>query len=336
MIARLLIWSLLVSCTSSLFAQDIHFSMADMSPLTLNPANTGMFEGDWRFASNYRNQWKAIGQPLETLAASYDAQIHSLPKNFSAGIVFVGDRSGGLNLLVSKILLSVGSKFKFNSNTISIGLQGGYVMKRYSILGMTLPGQFNMDTGQFDSSLPSGEDGLTERLGYLDINLGAVYQRTIDKGLITFGASAFHVNMPNESFFGRRNRLPIRPLIHASLEYEIKPQWFIRPSVISMFHSKAQEILAVTHIGYRPISNADNIQAIYMGVEMRTGVNRNGDAFVVLAGMDFNKVKVAISYDVNYSGLQAATNNRGAVEMSLIFVSPSSKPAQLTLPCDRY
>lgn len=307
-----------------------------MSPLTQNPANTGVFDGDWRFASNYRNQWKAIGQPLETVAASYDTQLHSLPKNFSGGLIFVGDRSGGLNLLVSKILLSVGSKFKLKSGVFSVGLQGGYVMKRYSILGMTLPGQFNMDTGQFDSALPSGEDGLTDRLGYFDVNVGALYQRKFSKGIVDFGVAAFHVNMPNESFFDRRNRLPIRPLVHASLSYDIKPQWFIRPAVVTMFHSKAQEILINTNIGYRPISNADNIQAIYMGVEMRTGVNRNGDAFVILAGMDFTKVKVALSYDVNYSGLQAATNNRGAVEMSLIFVSPSSKPAQLTLPCDRY
>jgi len=38
-------------------AQDPNFSQFFASPLTLNPALTGKFDGNFRLAGNYRNQW---------------------------------------------------------------------------------------------------------------------------------------------------------------------------------------------------------------------------------------------------------------------------------------
>ncbi|MCB0762457.1 MAG: PorP/SprF family type IX secretion system membrane protein [Flavobacteriales bacterium] len=332
----ILIFFLALGCGLQLAAQDIHFSQVHLSPLTTNPANTGAFDGDWRFASNYRNQWKAISTPLETVSASFDSQIYRLPGKFSWGLTFIGDRSGGVQLTVSKFLASVGYQIQMGSGALNLGLQAGYVIKNYSLAGMTLPGQWNMEIGQFDSSLPSGEDGLGDRLSYLDVNAGALYKKAFAKGNFSVGAAIFHVNMPNESFFDRRNRLPMRPLINGSLRYHLNDKWFIEPNVVAMFHSKAQEILVNTCAGITPENNSDNIQAIYAGIQLRSGVYRNGDAIIVLTGIDFRKFRIGMSYDVNYSSLNIATDNRGAFEISFVYISPSSKPKQLTLPCDRY
>lgn len=86
-------------------AQDIHFSLFDLNPLTLNPANTGMMEGDWRLANSYRTQWRAIGDPLNTFGVSYDQQLYALPYNLSAGVVFTSDKSGGIELTENRILI---------------------------------------------------------------------------------------------------------------------------------------------------------------------------------------------------------------------------------------
>ncbi|MEM6697047.1 MAG: type IX secretion system membrane protein PorP/SprF, partial [Bacteroidota bacterium] len=45
---------------SRVSAQDIHFSQIGYSPLNLNPALTGIFEGDMRFTGNYRQQWNPV------------------------------------------------------------------------------------------------------------------------------------------------------------------------------------------------------------------------------------------------------------------------------------
>jgi hypothetical protein len=44
---------------TELSAQDPHFSQFFASPLTLNPALTGKFDGVLRVAGNYRDQWPA-------------------------------------------------------------------------------------------------------------------------------------------------------------------------------------------------------------------------------------------------------------------------------------
>ena len=43
--------------TTTALAQDPHFTQYFTSPLTLNPALTGLVQGDLRFAANYRQQW---------------------------------------------------------------------------------------------------------------------------------------------------------------------------------------------------------------------------------------------------------------------------------------
>lgn len=53
--------------------QDIHFSQFYASPLQLNPATAGMFEGDIRVNCLYRTQWPSITAPFTTMAAAIDA-----------------------------------------------------------------------------------------------------------------------------------------------------------------------------------------------------------------------------------------------------------------------
>src|ERR1044071_8657006 len=56
-------------------AQDPNFSQFFVSPLTLNPAMTGKFNGDFRIAGNYRDQWPAISKAFVTSTASIDFPI---------------------------------------------------------------------------------------------------------------------------------------------------------------------------------------------------------------------------------------------------------------------
>ena len=78
---------LLVGLASlSLNAQDIHFSQFFSSPLTLNPALTGAFNGNIRGILNYRNQWNSFA-PFNTFATSVDANFgSSFLKNDIMGI----------------------------------------------------------------------------------------------------------------------------------------------------------------------------------------------------------------------------------------------------------
>ncbi|MEL6925345.1 MAG: type IX secretion system membrane protein PorP/SprF, partial [Bacteroidota bacterium] len=53
---------LLVSVASFAQAQNPinHFSLFDFTPLTLNPAQTGAYEGSVRIGGLYRDQWRSF------------------------------------------------------------------------------------------------------------------------------------------------------------------------------------------------------------------------------------------------------------------------------------
>src|ERR1700747_1692710 len=69
-------------------AQDPGFSQFFASPLTLNPALTGKFDGVVRVGGNYRNQWPAINNAFIPSTVSVDAPIlvNKLPENDTWGI----------------------------------------------------------------------------------------------------------------------------------------------------------------------------------------------------------------------------------------------------------
>src|ERR1700733_1793510 len=57
------------------FAQDHMYSQFFNSPLYLNPALTGQFQGDLRMNLIYRNQWTAVPGTLSYTSASIDLNI---------------------------------------------------------------------------------------------------------------------------------------------------------------------------------------------------------------------------------------------------------------------
>ena len=65
----------LFSIINSVSGQDPHFSQYFSSPLTLNPAMTGYFKGDYRMSANFRQQWWSVGSPFVTNTLSYDTKL---------------------------------------------------------------------------------------------------------------------------------------------------------------------------------------------------------------------------------------------------------------------
>src|SRR3954468_5085394 len=92
-------------------AQDPNFSQFFVSPLTLNPALTGKFDGVYRVAGNFRNQWPTINNAFVTKTASIDFGIlkKRIPDNdqFGVGIMGFTDRAGDGVLTSNYLGLSI-------------------------------------------------------------------------------------------------------------------------------------------------------------------------------------------------------------------------------------
>ena len=98
MIKRLLGFCLAAGCSSALLAQDPQFSQFFSSPLTLNPALTGNFNGTTRMVGNIRSQNADYNNAYNTKTASVDFNLlGNRIKQFdrqSMGVLFLSDQTG--------------------------------------------------------------------------------------------------------------------------------------------------------------------------------------------------------------------------------------------------
>jgi type IX secretion system PorP/SprF family membrane protein len=321
---------------SSVSGQDIHFSQYYASPLSLNPANTGNYDGDWRLMNSYRQQWKSIKEPFVTNAIAYDRNFYVLNENISGGLIFINDKSGGANLTVNKVFLSAAYHKAINGHKLHIGYQVGYVQKNISLAGVTFPDQYDRNIGQFNAQLPNNETFNGEQLSYVDMNIGAIYGRRIGRFDLEAGLAFFHFNYPKETFFKPGNSLISRKLMHFSAKFDVTEKIFLQPRILLMGTTKTTDYLAGSNIGYRIAENKATIKSIFAGILFRNGISRNNDAFIAIAGINFKAFDLGFSYDYNVSDLNIATNYMGGFEISFIYTGINTVLKKISIPCDRY
>ena len=184
------------------FAQDPNFSQFFASPMTLNPALTGKFDGVYRFAANYRNQWPTINNAYTTMTASFDMGImkNRIPEfdQFGVGLMAYSDKAGNGALNSTYYALSVAYHKALDENgyhQIGAGFQGTYMNKRLNTAKLTFQDQLT----------PMGFTGVTQEsfsssqvnLNYFDVNAGIIYNgSTNGYNNFYFGASMYHINRP--------------------------------------------------------------------------------------------------------------------------------------------
>lgn len=331
-----LFFALVFVCVFFSKAQDIHFSQFYASPLSLNPANTGLFAGNWRISNNYRTQWSALGYPFKTISFGVDKPFRIKPdRHIGLGLFVVNDNSGAVGLNVNKVYAAIAYNFKFdNIHTISAGVQFGYVVKNFKLDGITFPSQFNDQTGYFDPNLPNNLDNWTQNINYTDINIGVTYAGKFGKLLPFGGISLFHITNPKESFLRQDNKLPLRIAINAGTEYKIYEKYSLFPELITMYHKRAGNwVLGSRFFYYFPEKNL--IRNAFGGIHTRYSFS-NFDALIFSGGLSVYGFDIGISYDVNISALRQATKSKGAFELSIIYKDISKSLTKIALPCDRY
>ncbi|MGN6165781.1 MAG: PorP/SprF family type IX secretion system membrane protein, partial [Flavisolibacter sp.] len=163
---KLFLSFLILICVLSLKAQDPNFSQFFASPLTLNPALTGKFDGVFRVAGNYRNQWPTINNAFTTATVSLDASIlrNSIPDydQFGVGLMAFSDKSGNGVLQNNFLALSTSYHKALDENgfhQIGLGFQGTYVNKRLDIASLKFESMLRADgfTGLMDESFSSNQ-----------------------------------------------------------------------------------------------------------------------------------------------------------------------------------
>ncbi|MEM7105555.1 MAG: PorP/SprF family type IX secretion system membrane protein [Bacteroidota bacterium] len=340
-IFKLLLLSIF-SCVLSLsHAQDIHFSQFNLSPLTLNPAYTGAFEGSFRIGGIYRDQWRSvIDNQFVTPSFYIDAPIiRGFGKNdwVGVGVSILNDKAGTSELSRLNAMLSLAYHLALGSkaNTyISIGAQGGMVQKKITTTALTFADQFQ--GGQFVGSSADLSNIPDDNISYLDFQAGLVLNSNVtSKFNFYLGYSAHHLTQPEDAFLTNTpnddKKLSMRHVANGGFNIDFGKRWVFSPTALYQRQASASETDIQALFGYH--LKTDKTVTLNFGAGYRLK-----DAAIARIGMDIKGLKAGIAYDFNTSDLTSASSGRGGFEIALAYIAkiyrtPVVKPV---LFCPRF
>lgn len=318
----------------SVNAQDPHFSQFFASPLTLNPAFTGKFNGTWRLAANHRDQWPSIPKAYVTSSASFDFPIlkGKIPETdvFGVGLSGLTDASANSILKLNYGSLSMSYHRALDEdgfNTIGAGFQGTYSSLNLDVTKLTFEDMLTQNgfTGTTSDLITNGANQ-----SYFDVNAGVLYSGS-SNGVNNYylGVSMYHINRPKVSFKDKNWYLSGRITVHGGGSFPVSDQLTLHTSVIHQIQNKASETTLGAAIAANLNQDQDNPTSVYLGSWMRFN-----DAAVPYIGLEFGGLRIGASYDFNISSLKAATGSRGGSEISLIYIK---QPAENKgIPCPKF
>ena len=331
----LVILTLLISTSFLVKAQDPHFSQFFASPLTLNPALTGKFDGTVRVAGNYRNQWPAFNNVYTTYTASIDFGImkDNLPDydTWGIGIMALNDEAGGGVLKNTYLGVSTSYHKALDEDgfqQLGIGFQGTYGQKRLDTRALKFT----------DMLTPFGFTGVTAEIfnndnlniNYLDVNAGIIYTAsTNEDNNFYIGASMYHVNRPKESFMGGSWNISTRTTLNAGGFFPVSDVLTLHASGIHQVQNKASETVIGGALSASIDPDSESPSNVYFGSWYRLK-----DALIPYIGLEFAGLRIGASYDINTSSLKTGSQSRGGMEISLIYIK---KPAgHKGIPCPKF
>jgi type IX secretion system PorP/SprF family membrane protein len=339
---------LLMAVISLLFtlpanAQDPGFSQFFASPLTLNPALTGKFNGILRVAGNYRNQWPAINNAFITSTVSIDAPIlvNKLPVNDTWGIGFLAMNDKTASGILTSNYFSFSTAYHKaldvdGYHSIGVGFQGTYANQNLDGTRLTFEDGLQLD-GTFLRSPTEAINSEFVSVHYFDADLGVLYNASTDgNNNFYLGASAYHLNRPKASFLGVDTiNIPIRETIHGGGFFPLAgtASTIYVSGLISNQAGARQYVLGGAWSASATTDETSPVN-FYAGVWARF-TNNTTDALIPYVGLDYNNFSLGVTYDVNISPLASASQSRGGIEISLIYIKKSSD-GKHGIPCPRF
>ena len=312
-------------------AQDVHFTQYFTSPLTLNPAMTGLVAEDLRFSANYRTQWSTVSaNPYITGTASYDMAMlkGKLPEGdaLGMGMMVLYDKagSGGLTNTTAGLSLAYHKAFgRDKQQHFSIGAQGVLVQKHLDFAKLTFEDMYDKGTGAL--VYPTSQTFNNADLSYPDFNLGLMYSgKVADHTTLYAGYSYYHLTQPVESFLKDSYTIHNRQSMYLGGAFDMNENTVLYASALYQSQASAWEAVLGAAVGFimNPGHDAEfqKNTILYLG-----GWYRYGDALAPYLGIEWSKMRLGVSYDVNLSQFTPATHGAGAYELSLIYFGRINK-----------
>jgi len=319
----LLLTSVTLLSSPSARAQDIHFSQFFETPLLRNPALAGIFTGDYRVQTVFRDQWNSFNNAYRTgsLSGEYKWPIGKGNDFLTTGMEILYDKAGTAALSTTELMPALNYHKSLSNDKpmyLAVGFMGGLVSKTLDLSKVTTNSQYNGTA--YDPALPNGETILSPNTHYLDGALGISFNTAFgadNKNTMYAGLSYFHLNRPKNSFYQNPTvELDPKYVVSAGVKTIINDYvWFTIQADYSQ-QGPANETIAGVMVSYKLGDDSDPSPYVFnLGTYLRWK-----DAFIPVVKLEMNAFTVGLSYDANISQLATVSEGRGGFELSLSYI----------------
>jgi type IX secretion system PorP/SprF family membrane protein len=319
-----------------LLSQDIHISQFWLSPVAINPAAAGFFDGDIRLGIYNRTQWRAITKAYQTVGVAGDFPLVKRPGKqdlFGMGVSLDYDQAGDskYTTIQGNLMLSYAHALTSRNNHFLMGgIMLGGVQRSWGYAQLRFDEQWK--DGMFNPNIGNNETFYGTNYWIADLGLGIQWFYQPD--FLTFfqaGFSVYHLNTPTITMLNDGDvHLPVKWGTHVVTSIEVHPDIAIIPVLYFAYQDIYREfLLGVSYSHTLPIDVKGFKNTVNIGL-----FHRWKDALYLSAGMEWRRLTIGISYDFNLSDLIQASHARGGVEIALSYIIKKRKYLrQKAIPC---
>jgi type IX secretion system PorP/SprF family membrane protein len=301
----------LINCSINLYAQDPIFTQFYSNPVYLNPAFAGSNKCP-RIVSNFRNQWPGFSGDFITTSLTYDQYVDKIKGGL--GVILMSDQ-------VAKTLKSNEASFVYSYHqhlsrkfTLNFGIQGTYISKSVDRSNLTFGDMIHPRRG----FVLSTQDVINYApVDIFDFSAGILGYT--DKFYVGF--ATHHLTEPSFSYISTNNTsfLNRRYTAHAGTEISLNSK--------SLF-SEEEKSLSPSVLFIKQ----GDFQQLNFGLYYKKGNYvvgawyREGDSFIVTAGMNTKLLRIGYSYDLTTSQLGVYSGGSHEISIALkLYCAPKKK-----------
>jgi type IX secretion system PorP/SprF family membrane protein len=278
-----------------------------------------MFNGDYRIGAAYRSQWQTVPVSYSTFSMSGEKRYRpkQLEKDMvGVGITFNSDRAGDARYGTTQLYASGSYIFlgkPDSSLIVTLGMNVGWCQVGFDYSKMTFDNQY--DGLSYNKAISSGEQFNWTTRNFIDLSLGSVVQYILNKKhRFSYGLGLQHVTSPVISYQGNdQSRLDFKFTNCLSYSTPIKENVDIIAEALFTKQGKYYEL--IPHVSLKYYFDKIDNKAVLGGVCFRAR-----DAVVFRLGYNYRTMQSGISYDINVSRFNTATNLRGGFEIFINYI----------------
>ena len=334
--------ALLLFCWTGGHAQDFHYSQFYNAPVYLNPALTGVFDGDLRIQGNFRNQWANVPVDYLNFSAYVDKKFiarYDKSSFFAGGIGVNYDQAGdGVLSWLDFNLNGSWTQYLNDGMFLTFGAQARYAQRSFNQDDLRFADQFDRGIGSFNGNLVTSESFGNTGHGFFDLGAGINFHWQALKKYDRFdyktkrskfdvGLALLHLTAPDQGFIEDVEVPLMRRLsIYADGIAQLTGKLDLAAGITLQRQGPYNENVLMGGLRYHLNRDPGKQVALQGGIGYR--FDRVGDAFYPTLQLHYNAWRVGLSYDVNVSDFNIATLRNGGPEISIRYIHKKVRPVQ--------